>query len=96
MTRIVKCAKLGQELPGLTFMPIKGELGRRIYENISEQAWKAWLRHSTMIINEYRLNPADAEAQKVLREQMEQFFFGGADLAPPPDYKPQGGGHHHH
>jgi len=95
MTRMVKCAKLGKELPGLTFIPIKGELGKRIYESISEQAWKAWLRHSTMIINEYRLNPAEPEAQKVLREQMETFFFGGQDMAPPPDYKPPSGGHAH-
>ncbi len=92
MTRMVKCAKLGQELPGLTFMPFKGELGRRIYESISEQAWKMWLRHSTMIINEYRLNPAEPEAQNVLRQQMEQFFFGGG-AEPPPDYKPP---EHHH
>ncbi len=87
MPRMVFCVKLGKEAPGLEFAPIKGELGKRIYENISEQAWTAWLRHSTMIINEYRLNPADPEAQKVLREQMEQFFFGGG-AAPPPDYKP--------
>ncbi len=70
-------------------------VGRRIYESVSEQAWKMWLRHSTMIINEYRLNPAEPQAQTLLREQMEQFFFGGEELAPPPDYKPQGGGHHH-
>ncbi len=89
MTRMVKCVKLGQELPGLTFVPMKGELGRRIYESVSEQAWKMWLRHSTMIINEYRLNPADPEAQKILKQQMEQFFFGGG-VAPPPDYKEPG------
>jgi Fe-S cluster biosynthesis and repair protein YggX len=87
MTRKVKCAKLGQELPGLEFAPIKGELGRRIYESVSAEAWKMWLKHSTMIINEYRLNPADPEAQAVLRQQMEQFFFGPG-VEPPPDYKP--------
>lgn len=87
MTRMVKCAKLGQELPGLGFLPMKGELGRRIYESISEEAWKMWLRHSTMVINEYRLNPADPEAQKVLRDEMEKFFFGEG-AAPPPDYVP--------
>lgn len=87
MTRMVKCAKLGQELPGLGFLPMKGELGRRIYESISEEAWKMWLRHSTMVINEYRLNPADPEAQKVLRDEMEKFFFGEG-AAPPPEYVP--------
>jgi Fe-S cluster biosynthesis and repair protein YggX len=87
MTRMVKCAKLGEELPGLTFVPIKGELGRRIYEGISEQAWKMWLRHSTMIINEYRLNPAEPEAQAVLRQQMEEFFFGSGG-EPPEGFTP--------
>lgn len=88
MTRMVKCAKLGQELPGVSFVPIKGELGKRIYETISEQAWKLWLRHSTMIINEYRLNPAEPHAQAMLRDQMEEFFFGKEpDL--PPDATPE-------
>ena len=87
MTRMVRCTKLGRELPGLAFTPIKGELGRRIYEQISEEAWKMWLRHSTMLINEYRLNPAEPEAQAVLREQMEQFFFGPG-VAPPEGYVP--------
>jgi Fe-S cluster biosynthesis and repair protein YggX len=87
MTRMVKCAKLGQELPGIEFLPIKGELGQRIYDSVSEQAWKLWLRHSTMIMNEYRLNPADPQSQAILREQMEQFFFGGG-AEPPEGYTP--------
>ena len=87
MSRTVKCVKLGKEAPGLEFAPIKGELGKRIYDNVSEEAWKLWLRHSTMLINEYRLNPSDPESQRILKEQMEQFFFGeGAQL--PPGYVP--------
>ncbi len=87
MTRMVMCKKLGRELPGLSFVPMKGELGRRIYEEVSEEAWKLWLRHSTMLINEHRLSPADPEAQKVLRRELESFLFGdGAE--PPPGYVP--------
>jgi Fe-S cluster biosynthesis and repair protein YggX len=86
---MVKCAKLGKELPGLQHPPLKGELGRRIYENVSEQGWKMWLQHSTMVINEYRLVPAKPEAQQVLKAQLEEFFFGdGAQV--PPDFVPPG------
>lgn len=87
MSRMVMCQKLGKELPGLKFAPMKGELGQRIYDNISEEAWKEWLRHSTMVINENRLNPSDPEAQKMLRGQMEQFLFGPG-VAPPSGYVP--------
>lgn len=87
MTRMVQCKKLGKELPGLNYPPLRSELGQRIFNEISEEAWKLWLRHSTMIINEYRLNPADPEAQKILRKQMESFFFGEGS-APPPEYVP--------
>lgn len=87
MTRMVQCAKLGKELPGLEYPPLKGDLGKRIFENVSQEGWEMWLQHSTMVINEYRLNPAEPEAQKILKEQVEQFFFGeGAQL--PPDYMP--------
>jgi Fe-S cluster biosynthesis and repair protein YggX len=80
MTRHVKCMRLGASLPGLDYPPFKGELGMRIYENISQDAWKEWVRHSTMVINEKRLNPADPEAQKVLRAEMMKFLFeGGAE-----------------
>jgi Fe-S cluster biosynthesis and repair protein YggX len=88
VARFVHCVKLGEELPGLQFAPVRGELGRRIYEQVSEQAWKMWLQHSTMVINEYRLNPATPDAQKVLKEQMERFFFGDG-AAPPPDFVPE-------
>ena len=88
MTRMVVCKKLGKELPGLDFPPIPGALGRRIYAEISAEAWKSWLNQSTMVINEYRLKPAEPEAQKVLTEQLESFLFGEG-AAPPPDYSPQ-------
>src|SRR6266568_9104865 len=86
--RMVKCVKFGKELPGLEEPPWEGELGKRIYENVSQEAWKLWFEHLKMIINEYRLNPATPEAQKLIAGQMEQFFFGeGAAL--PPGYVPQ-------
>jgi Fe-S cluster biosynthesis and repair protein YggX len=73
---MVFCAKLQRELPGLDKPPFPGELGRRIYEGISKQAWDMWPAQSTLIINHYGLNMADPEARKILREQMEEFFFG--------------------
>lgn len=87
MARMVKCVKFGKEMPGLEEAPWGGELGQRIYENVSKEAWDMWKEHLKMIINEYRLFPADPEAQKLIEGQMEQFFFGeGAAL--PPGYVP--------
>jgi Fe-S cluster biosynthesis and repair protein YggX len=87
MARMVNCKKLGRELPGLTFKPFPNELGQRIYDSVSEQAWKMWLEHFKMILNEYRLAPADPRTTQILYQQAEQFFFGeGAQL--PPDYRP--------
>jgi Fe-S cluster biosynthesis and repair protein YggX len=80
--RMVKCVKLGRELPGLDRIPWKGELGKRIYDNVSKEAWQMWVSHSTMILNEYRLNPLDPNALKVMEQQMEQFFFGESAKAP--------------
>jgi Fe-S cluster biosynthesis and repair protein YggX len=80
-TRMVHCAKIGKELPGLDRVPWKGELGQRVYDNISKEAWKLWVEYSKMVMNEYRLNPLDPNSQKIMGEQMEQFFFGeGAKL----------------
>ncbi len=85
---MVKCVKLGKELPGLDEPPWSGELGQRIYDNVSQDAWKLWLEYLKMIINEYRLSPATKEAQDIIAQQMEKFFFGeGAQL--PPNYVPQ-------
>jgi Fe-S cluster biosynthesis and repair protein YggX len=88
MARMVMCRKLGKELPGLGFKPFPNELGARIYESISQEAWKLWLEHFKMIMNEYRLSPADPRTQQILFQQAEQFFFGpGAEA--PPEFKPQ-------
>jgi Fe-S cluster biosynthesis and repair protein YggX len=80
--RMVKCVKLGRELPGLDRVPWKGEIGKRIYENVSKEAWAMWVNHSKMLLNEYRLNPLDPNAQKVMEEQMELFFFGDGSKLP--------------
>ncbi|MCC5812512.1 MAG: oxidative damage protection protein [Ectothiorhodospiraceae bacterium] len=87
MARMVHCVKLDQELEGLERPTYPGELGKRIYENVSKQAWQQWLGHQTMLINEYRLSPMDPKARKFLETEMEKFFFGGGS-APPPDFQP--------
>ena len=87
MSRTVNCIKLKREAEGLDRLPYPGELGQRIFENVSKEAWQGWLKHQTMLINENRLSPVNPQARKFLEEQMEQYFFGeGADL--PPDYVP--------
>ena len=70
MARIIHCAKLKQDLPGLEYAPLKGPFGERLYNEISQEAWGLWLKHSTMVINEYRLNPSEERGQKILLEQM--------------------------
>ena len=77
MARNVKCVKLGREAEGLDFPPYPGELGKRIWENVSKEAWAGWLKHQTMLVNENRLNLADSRARKYLAQQMESYFFGG-------------------
>ena len=82
MARIVHCIKLGSEAEGLDRPPYPGELGKRIFESVSKQAWADWLKHQTMLVNENRLNLADARARQYLARQMEHHFFGtGADAA---------------
>jgi Fe-S cluster biosynthesis and repair protein YggX len=88
MTRTVNCVRLAQEAEGLDRPPYPGPLGKRIYENVSKQAWQDWLRHQTMLINEYRLSPVDPKARKFLEGEMEKFFFGEGST-PPPEFKPQ-------
>jgi len=90
MARMVRCVKLGREAEGLDRPPFPGELGRRIYEQVSKEAWQMWLRHQTMLINEHRLVMTDPRARKRLQEEMERFFFGGGEAAPPPGYVPPG------
>ena len=82
MARMVNCVKLGHEAEGLDFPPYPGPLGKRIYENVSKEAWAAWLKHQTMLLNENRLSLADVRARKWLAEQMEQHFFGGGAEMP--------------
>ncbi len=82
MPRMVYCVKLGRELPGLEKPPFPGELGQRIYEQISQEAYNMWPAQSTLIINHYGLNLADPEARKLLRTQMEEFFFGPEAMMP--------------
>ena len=88
MARTVFCAKLQKELPALDEAPWPGELGKRIYDNVSAQAWKMWEDRMKMILNEYRLMPWQKEAQELMAKQMEEFFFGQND-ALPPEYKPK-------
>jgi Fe-S cluster biosynthesis and repair protein YggX len=76
MARTVKCVKLGLEAEGLDFPPYPGELGKRIFENVSKEAWDQWVRLQTMIINENRLNLSDPQHRKYLAEQVEKYFFG--------------------
>ena len=88
MARMLICAKLGRELPGLNRPPFGGPLGKRVFENISQQAWLLWQDQSTLLINHYGLNLRDPAAQKFLMEQLEQFFFGeGSQL--PQDWTPE-------
>jgi Fe-S cluster biosynthesis and repair protein YggX len=74
---MVKCVKFGKEMPGLDRIPWKGEIGKRVYDNVSKEAWKLWVEHSKMIMNEFRLNPLDPNGMKVMEEQMEMFFLRG-------------------
>jgi len=82
MARMIHCVKLGHEAEGLGFAPYPGELGKRIYANVSKQAWAQWLAHQTMLINENRLSPLDPKARKFLEAEMEKYFFGDGSEAP--------------
>ncbi|MFZ4790060.1 MAG: A/G-specific adenine glycosylase [Candidatus Competibacteraceae bacterium] len=82
MARMVNCVKLGVEAEGLDRAPYPGDLGKRIFENISKAAWQHWLRQQTMLINEYRLTPFEPKARQFLEEQMTLFFFGEGSTLP--------------
>jgi Fe-S cluster biosynthesis and repair protein YggX len=88
MARTVHCVLLKEDAPGLDRPTDPGELGKRIYENVSKLAWQRWLKHQTMLINEYRLTPIEPKARKFLENEMQKFFFGAGSEAPP-DFKPQ-------
>jgi len=90
MPRTVNCVILKQAAEGMDYAPYPGELGQRIFDNVSKQAWQQWLKHQTMLINEYRLSPIEPKARKFLVAEMEKFFFGGgaekpAEYVPPAD-----------
>ena len=82
MTHHVFCAKLNQEAEGLDAPPFPGPFGEKIYNQISKDAWKMWLSHQTMLINEYRLSLIDTKAREFLREEMEKYFFGEGSTKP--------------
>ena len=82
MARTVQCVYLKREAEGLDFPVYPGELGKRIYDNVSKEAFEAWKRHQTMLVNENRLNLADLRARQYLARQMESFFFGGGAEQP--------------
>ncbi len=85
---MVQCVKFGKEAEGLDKPPFKGELGQKVYDSVSKEAWKMWLEHSKMLINEYRLDLTSEQGQKVWMTELENFFFGeGSQL--PPDYVPR-------
>lgn len=82
MSRMVHCVKLGKEAEGLDRPTYPGELGKRIFENISKEAWAGWVQHQTMLLNEYRLSPMDPKARQFLVEEMEKFLFTDQSTAP--------------
>lgn len=82
MTRHVLCAKLNQEAEGLDKAPFPGPLGERIFNHVSKQAWKMWLSHQTMLINEYRLSLIDPKAREFLNDEMQKYFFGEGSAKP--------------
>lgn len=86
MSRMVNCPKMGESLEGLDFMPFPGELGQKVYDNISKEAWKQWLGQQTILINEYRLSSLDPKARSFLQEEMEKFLFSGEDIDMPEEF----------
>ncbi len=88
MARMVNCVILGTEAEGLDYAPYPGDLGKRIFDSVSKEAWQRWLAHQTMLINEYRLTPIEPEARKFLETEMEKFFFFAGGSAAPKEYVP--------
>ena len=88
MSRTVNCVILKTEAEGLDYAPYPGELGQRIYDNVSKEGWQRWVEHQTMLINEYRLTPIEPEARQFLATEMEKFFFGGGSDRPQ-EYVPE-------
>lgn len=82
MSRTIKCVMLGEDAEGLDYAPYPGDLGQRIFDNVSKEAWQKWLDHQKMLINENRLTPFEPDARKFLETEMEKFFFGEGSEAP--------------
>ncbi len=82
MNRMVNCVLLKREAEGLERPTYPGELGKRVFENVSREAWGRWVKHQVMLINEYRLSPVDPKARKMLESEMEKFFFGTGSEKP--------------
>ena len=89
MTRMVNCVKLGREAEGLDRPPYPGDLGQRIYDNVSKEGWQLWMQQQTMLINEYRLSVIEPKAREFLEQQMEAFFFGDGGETPAEFVPPQ-------
>jgi Fe-S cluster biosynthesis and repair protein YggX len=88
MARTVQCIKLNKEAEGLDFPPYPGDLGKKIYENVSKEGWQMWIGQQTMLINENRLSLADPESQRFLKQELDKFFFGEGST-PPADFVPE-------
>ena len=87
MARMVNCVKLGREAEGLEKPPLKGEIGQKVFDSVSAEAWRMWLEHSKMLVNEYRLDLMSEAGQRLWMSELEKYFWGeGAQL--PPDYQP--------
>jgi Fe-S cluster biosynthesis and repair protein YggX len=89
MPRTINCVMLGEGAEGLDYLPYPGDLGQRIYDSVSKQAWQKWLAHQTILINEYRLTPIEPEARKFLETEMEKFFFGDGATVPDEFVEPE-------
>lgn len=83
MSRMVHCVKLGREAPGLEKPPLKGPVGQRVFENVSAEAWRKWLEHSKMLINEFRLDVTSEQGQNIWFTELEKYFWGEGSAAPP-------------
>ena len=89
MARMVQCIKLGREAEGLDKPPLKGEIGKKLFENVSKKAWKMWLEHSKMLINEFRLDLMSEAGQRIWMTELEKYFFGEGAALPPDFVAPQ-------
>lgn len=88
MARMIQCVKLGREAEGLDKPPLKGDVGKRLYENVSKEAWKMWLEHSKMLINEFRLDLMSETGQRIWMTEMDKYFYGEGSKLPEQFVKP--------